>query len=285
MTVAQQLEGLPTLPSIVYQLSRVISDPMSSTRDIEKIMANDPAMTVKVLELANSAYYAIPGGVTSLSRAIAYIGFDAIHQLVLAASIIKALDSKASAHFEPKEFWKHCLGVAMASEATARFIHHKNPSDLFTCGLVHDLGKIALHLLEPEIFSSVLLEANRNASTFHEAERALGVPTHTAVGRDLMAKWRLPVLFQVATSEHHEPSLSARGDLSPELNQVVDIIYIANLLIHALHFGKSGHEKVLGVPQEVLNRLLLSKDQLKLLSADIKKAIGTADNFLKIIGS
>src|SRR5476651_2412480 len=111
--IVDRLDELPTLPTIVYELSRVINDPMSSTSEIEKIMANDQSLTTKVLKLANSAYYAIPGGVTSLQRAIAYIGFDAINQLVLSASIMKALDAKASANFEPMQFWKHSIGVAM----------------------------------------------------------------------------------------------------------------------------------------------------------------------------
>src|SRR4051812_46579450 len=93
--IADRLDELPTLPTIVYELSKVINDPMSSTADIEHIMAGDQSMTAKVLRLANSAYYAIPGGVANLQRAIAYIGYDAIHQLVLSASIINALDAKS----------------------------------------------------------------------------------------------------------------------------------------------------------------------------------------------
>ncbi|RYZ75410.1 MAG: HDOD domain-containing protein, partial [Proteobacteria bacterium] len=138
--IVDRLDELPTLPTIVYELSRVINDPMSSTGDVQKIMANDQSLTTKVLKLANSAYYAIPGGVSSLQRAIGYIGYDTIHQLVLSASIISALDAKSSADFDLTQFWKHAIGVAMAAETTARFVHYKTPSDLFTCGLVHDMG-------------------------------------------------------------------------------------------------------------------------------------------------
>jgi HD-like signal output (HDOD) protein len=284
LSAKDSLESLPTLPTIVYELSRVISDPMSSMSDIEKIMANDPAMTAQVLQLANSAYYAIPGGVSSLSRAIAHIGFDAIHQLVLAASIIKSLDAKASPHFEPKEFWKHCLGVGMASEIIAKFVRYKNPSDLFTCGLIHDLGKIALYLTHPEVFAAILLEANRAASTFAEAEASLKTKSHTEIGCELTLHWKLPTLFQVVTEEHHRASPASRRAVSAEMHQVIDIVFLANLLIHALHFGQSGHEKVLGVPQELLDRLLLNKDRLKELVGEIKIATSSADSFLKIIG-
>lgn len=104
--IVDRLDELPTLPSIVYELNRVINDPMSSTSDVEKIMGNDASLTTKVLKLANSAYYAIPGGVTSLQRAIAYIGYDTINQLALSASIIKSLGPKSHELFDLPAFWK-----------------------------------------------------------------------------------------------------------------------------------------------------------------------------------
>ena len=174
--IVDRLDELPTLPTIVYELSRVINDPMSSTGDVQKIMANDQSLTTKVLKLANSAYYAIPGGVSSLQRAIGYIGYDTIHQLVLSASIISALDAKSSADFDLTQFWKHAIGVAMAAETTARFVHYKTPSDLFTCGLVHDMGKVASYIIAPEIFTQTLAHAKANGCSVHEAEEQLSAP-------------------------------------------------------------------------------------------------------------
>ena len=107
--VTAKLDELPTLPSIVYELSKVINDPMSSTGDVEKLMSNDQSLTTKVLKLVNSAYYAIPGGVSSLSRAIAYIGFDTVNQLVLSASILSALETKEPTDFKLAEFYSKRL--------------------------------------------------------------------------------------------------------------------------------------------------------------------------------
>src|SRR5262245_5041227 len=132
-----RLDEIPSLPSIVYELSQVINDPMSSTNDVEKIMANDLGLTSKVLRLVNSAYYAIPGGVSSLGRAIGYIGFDTVNQLVLSASILQALENKGPQRFDVNEFWKHSIGVGMASETIGKYVQHPTPADLFTCGLVH----------------------------------------------------------------------------------------------------------------------------------------------------
>jgi HD-like signal output (HDOD) protein len=283
-SIASRLDELPTLPKVVYELSRVISDPMSSTSDVERIMSSDQSLTTKVLKLANSAYYAIPGGVSSLQRAIAYIGYDTIHQLVLSASIIKALSAKGSAHFDLNQFWKHSLGVAMAAEATARFVHYKTPSDLFTCGLVHDMGKVALYIILPEVFFNTLEVAKEKNLSFAEAENIVDGPKHNLVGRDLASKWRLPAIIQASAGYHHSTEAATRGGLSAEMNLVVDIIFLSNLLIHALQFGHSGHTKVLGVPKDVLERMQLSPDKLKELIGKIKVSIQSADNFLKVIG-
>jgi HD-like signal output (HDOD) protein len=284
LQIVDRLHELPTLPSIVYEISRVISNPMSSTSDLENLMQNDPSLTAKVLKLANSAYYAIPGGATTLKRAIAYIGYDAIQQLVLSTSIINALDSKTSQHFDPPMFWKHSLGVAMASETTAQFVHYKNPSDLFTCGLVHDIGKIALYLIVPELFSATLAAAKENGWTFIEAEERLEMPKHTVIGRELAAKWKLPVPLQAVTAYHHQKEPGKRAGFSPEMHLVVDIVMLSNILIHALQFGNSGHSKIVGVPKELAERLQLDAAKLKELIAKVKVSISNADNFLKIIG-
>lgn len=283
-TIVDKLAELPTLPTIVYELSKVINDPMSSTSEVQNIMSKDQSLTAKVLKLANSAYYAIPGGVTNLQRAIAYVGYDSIHQLVLSASIMKALNSKASGDFDPNQFWKHSLGVAMTSEMTAKFVQHRTPSDLFTCGLVHDMGKIALYIIAPDIFTETLKVAKEKGMSIVEAETLLNAPQHTIIGRELAVKWRLPALIQASAGYHHQRDPALRGGLSQEMNQVVDIVFLANLLVHALQFGSSGHNKVTGVPKDVLERLRLQPEGLKELIAKIKEAITSADNFLKIIG-
>jgi len=284
-TIVDKLDELPTLPTIVYELSRVINDPMSSTTEIEKIMSNDQSLTTKVLRLANSAYYAIPGGVSNLQRAIAYIGYDAINQLVLSASVMNALSVKsASAQFEPAQFWKHSIGVAMAAETTARFVHFKTPSDLFTGGLIHDMGKIALYIIAPEIFLETVALAREKNLSFIEAEEQAGAPRHAMIGRELAVKWRLPGLLQATISHHHQRDPSLRGGLSQEMNHVVDIVFLANLLVHALQFGDSGHSKVVGVPKDIVDRLHLTPEKLKELIGKIKVSIANADGFLKIIG-
>lgn len=284
-SILARLDELPTLPSIVYELSRVINDPMSSTNDVEKIMANDMSLTAKVLKLVNSAYYSIPGGVSSLSRAIAYIGFDTVNQLVLGASILKALETKGPQRFDMNEFWKHAIGVGIASETIAKFVNHPTASDLFTCGLVHDMGKVALYTIEQEAMLSIVTKASEGGMTYCDAEAALDICPHTKIGQMLSAKWKLPIHIQHTIAYHHAKDPNQRGGILPEHHRNVDIVFLGNLLTHALKFGKSGHEKILGAPKDVMERLGLNPEtHLKPLVNDIRANLDKASDFMRVLG-
>jgi putative nucleotidyltransferase with HDIG domain len=284
--IIKKLDELPSLPAVVYELSRVINDPMSSTKEVEAIMSQDIGLTTKVLKLANSAYYAIPGGVSSLARAIGFIGFDTIHQLVLSASIIKALEVKGPSTFDINEFWKHSIGVAIASEVIAKHVRHPNPSDVFTAGLVHDMGKLALYLVSNEVLLYIIENAEKNKKTFLEIETENNYTNHAELGLMLGEKWRLPKTIQVAARYHHEKDIARRGGLSSDFNQVVDIVMLANLLVHALKFGNAGHMQVLGAPNDLLERLMINpKTDMPLVLKNIKSSLESASEFIKLIGA
>jgi HD-like signal output (HDOD) protein len=282
-SLVEKLDELPTLPAVVYELSQIINDPMTSTTEIEKVMEQDQSLTAKVLKLINSAYYAIPGGVTSLSRAIGYLGLDTVNQLVLSTSILKALEVNGPTRFDLNKFWQHAIGVGIAAECIAKSVRHRSPADLFTSGLVHDIGKVAIYILDPDLLVSTSKHATENSLTLAEAEEALQVPKHTVLGQLLAKKWNLPVSIQYPILYHHQKDIAKRVGVTPDLNINVDIVLLANILIQALKFGNSGHTKIQGAPKAVLERLAIEPANLPNTLADIKNALDNAQGFLSLI--
>tara|TARA_B100001248_G_scaffold261706_1_gene253768 strand:+ start:7894 stop:8790 length:897 start_codon:yes stop_codon:yes gene_type:complete len=283
--LTSKLEELPTLPSIVSEISQVINDPMSTPKDIEDLMLNDQSLTTKVLKLINSAYYSIPGGIDDLGRAIGYLGYDAIYQLVLATSVFQSLKVDGEPSFDINEFWKHSIGVAIASEAIAKHVQYKNPQELFTAGLIHDIGKIAILKVEPNVLSEVCAYAAEKKITMIEAEEDLNTYKHNIVGFILTEKWKISGIFAPTIKYHHTVDTAARVGVSPEVNLAVDIVMFANIFMHNLDFGNSGYDKKLSIPPELFKRLNIQSDDIKDLAKTLKTSLHAAEHFLKVIGS
>ncbi len=205
---------------------------------------------------------------------------------MLSATILDTLKIEQNEHFNLADFWKHSLGTAIASESIASFVKYPVPADLFTCGLVHDIGKIALYTMNADLMLSVIEKANDDKCTYLDAERALGIPEHTQIGFLLAQKWKLPMGFQSVVKYHHEKHLNERESMSSDLHLMVDIVYLGNLLCHALKFGNSGHPIINGAPKEVLNRLSLdTPDKFRIMLQMVKSKMEHADAFLDILGA
>ncbi len=284
-SVMDRIEELPTLPSVVYEVTDIINDPSSNTADVEAVMSKDPSLTTKVLRMANSAYYGIPGGVSTLSRAIGYIGYDTVQQLVFSASVIDAFRIGTGAQFDPTQFWRHSLGVAMASETISNLQGRPNTPEIFTGGLIHDIGKLVLFTIEPETLETTISHALKRGMSLFQAEMELELPTHTMIGEQLAMRWKLPNTLQGMIRHHHDMDLKSRGKVFPETNAMIDIVFLGNRIVHALKFGNSGHKTIEGIPQEMLARLNLDSEALKKLISEIKIQLESADHFLKAIGA
>src|SRR5688500_17523001 len=82
-----KLQDIPTLPVVAMKVNELINDPTSSSGDIAEVLKKDQVLTAKILRLVNSSYYAIPGGVADVQRALAFLGFNTLAQLVLGLSV------------------------------------------------------------------------------------------------------------------------------------------------------------------------------------------------------
>ena len=139
-------------------------------------------------------------------------------------------------------------------------------------------------MISPEILDHAIRHAKENSTSLIEAERALEQPAHTELGQLLTEKWKLPRQIQVSALYHHESDFSKRDNISSEVNEIIDIIMLANLLIHALKFGHSGHDKILGAPKTLMTRLNIGPDRVKDVVGKIKKSLENAEAFLRIVG-
>lgn len=251
-----KISDLPTLPSVVHQTIQVVNNPNSSIRQISDTLSQDPSLSTRVLRLANSGYYAIPGGATTIERAVTALGIDAVSQMVFTAAIFSQFDLQTTSPFNVREFWRHSLGVAVASETIAREIGTRDTSMIFLAGLVHDIGKLAHFQIAKDEWLLICSHAQKEGITIAESEKALGSVPHDALGYELVRQWQLPKLIQEAVQMHHDPGVFSSATQLTAHPRAVSIVYLANLLVHSMKFGHSGHSTVRNPSKDVVKRVL-----------------------------
>src|ERR1041385_3129016 len=165
--ILQQLQQLPTLPVVAVRVLEVTGREDSSADQVVQLISSDQSLTAKILQLVHRAASGGRGEVSSIERAVILLGFDAVRSAVLAISVFQTFDEDANRpplRFKREEFWKHSIGVACCAELLAELTRGKDhaiePGEAFVCGLLHDLGKIALDAMLPKSFDRVVEAAD-----------------------------------------------------------------------------------------------------------------------------
>lgn len=278
--ILEKLNDIPTLPVVATRVTELINDPNSSSADIADVLKKDQVLTAKVLKLINSPYYGIPGEVTDVKRALAYLGFNTLAQLVLSISVISAFKENNTTKFSLQGFWKHALGTAVGSEVIAKKTGYPKPEECFTCGLLHDIGKIVLLKIAPEEFLKVVSLAEREKISFAEAERKLEVPTHGYLGEYIADKWRLPMVIRMGIRYHHVDVTNMETILA-SMKHAVQTVALANQIVVKENIGYSGDASGGAITPALLNPLGLTENDVKPIAERIQADFDNASAFLR----
>lgn len=228
--LAKAMDSLPTLPIVALRIGEVIHSNNVSVQQVAEIMRTDPATSAKLLRLVNSPYFGIPGGVSDVARAIPFVGFNTLYQLVLSIGVLDALDTK-NAPFDPRMLWMHSLTVATAARELATEIKFSDAGACFTAGLLHDMGKIALAKIEPDKLNKVFASMRDEGLTMQEAETKHDLPSHDKIGSRLARQWRFPATLATPIEQHHaihKPEI--RDRLAPNLRSITEIVCAADFV-------------------------------------------------------
>ena len=211
--VVSNIRNLPTPPVVFHQIQKVLNDPKVSAAQVAAILAEDPAMSVKVLKMTNSAFYGLSREIESVKQAVVIIGMEAIRNLVLSASVLDMFKGKANDQDFQEKFWRHSLATAFCSRILTRRLRSRgivDPDTAFSSGLLHDIGKIVLCCFLPTEYEKFAVERakDRKSASFEIEERILGY-THAQIGSLLAVQWKLPTKLGESITFHHQPELPA----------------------------------------------------------------------------
>ncbi|MDR3255226.1 MAG: HDOD domain-containing protein [Synergistaceae bacterium] len=263
--VLKRVKDIPSLPQFVVETLKMLEDPKSSASDVGGRLSKDEGLVVRVLRLANSAYYGLARRITGVSEAISFLGFKTVKSIVLAASVYKFMDSAFSGYsLDRGELWKHSQSVAAASRYLSEKLGICDPEEAYIGGLMHDIGKIVLNDYVRFGYSIILRLVEEDNVPFCEAERQVLGFDHAQVGGLIMEQWNLPDTYTYITTYHHTP-WDLPSDMKA-LQSVVDIVHVSNAICIMLGVGIGADGMQYNVSPESLERLGLSESVESIMS-------------------
>lgn len=222
--IEKHLDSVPVLPATVMSLMEVTSNPESSAQDVMEKILPDQSLCLTILKFANSVLFGRPEKVDSLTKAIAFLGFDEVKNIALSKALLNSFGELEKRHQASLEkYWEHSFLCGMAARHIAYDLGLRQDV-AFTAGLIHDIGKLVmLRSFEDEYDSHKWLTEFSSEENLENELRVFSF-THDMVGAQLLQKWNFPENLITAVAYHHYPTETNR-DL-----RYAHIVQLANLL-------------------------------------------------------
>ncbi|MBN1130924.1 MAG: HDOD domain-containing protein [Chitinispirillaceae bacterium] len=277
----RNLPTLPTLPEIASRLMAMINNPLVSTNDVASVIMQDPSLSARVLRLANSAFYGMPGKINTINHAVVLLGFKILTTIVLSLTVFDLFpESKRSRMlFDRKSFWLHslCCGLIarhLGMHAEKRFLF--DPEELFCAGLLHDIGKIVLEQYLHDDFHEALRAARAtNTPLFFAEQKTMGF-SHGDVASWLTEGWGLPPGIVRALASHHDPDTSA-GTVDS-----AGVCHVADWLCYAMGKGIDGGYAAPEPDTGLLASFCITPESTEALQEKIQSELEGASIFLSL---
>jgi putative nucleotidyltransferase with HDIG domain len=230
------VKDIQSLPQFIIETLNKLDDPTSSATDVGNTLSLDQGLVVRVLRLANSAYYGLSRKITGVPEAISYLGFKTVRSIVLAATVYKFMDNSFSGYSLDKgELWRHSQSVAAVCRYLSERLKIAESEEAYIGGLMHDIGKIVLNDYVHFGYSIILRLVEEDGVSFCEAERQVLGFDHAQVGGLIMEQWNLPESYAYITTYHHTPE--ALPEELKDYRNIVDIVHVSNSICLMLGVG------------------------------------------------
>lgn len=194
--------NFPSPPGVATDILRLAGHPQTDMDCVAAAISRDPALSAKVLRIANSPLYAQLRKSNSLRQALVVLGLNATLTLALGFSLVKSLRGEKPHGVNHPHYWRRTLLAATAARALGEATGQTALEELFLCGLLQDLGMLALDRAVPELYtdSSELQRAHRELAAHEQARVGMD---HAEVGGWLLQQWNLPKRLAEAVAESH----------------------------------------------------------------------------------
>ena len=272
--VIDQLRRLPMLPAAGMELVSLLQNPETDLAAAAKVIEHDPGLTANVLRLANSSLFGGRGEIGSAQDALARVGTRHALSMILWSSVSPTMQRPVEGYeLAAGALWEHSVAVAVTSEQLGVVLRLPPAAEVFSAGLLHDVGKLALGAFVQQ-HRGAIGAASEAGVPERQAERQVMGIDHAEAGGWLAKRWRLPRAIRGVIRWHHHP-LRAPG----RFREAASLIHVADCAASHLGIGSGdgtrGHAEL-----EVLEDLGLSVDLLEsAIRSSLEHLAGLRDEF------
>lgn len=212
-----RINELPRIESVLQELLEMVNRDTVDFSELAHKMAMDQVLLARVLRMANSAQFGGVKGVSNINDAIVRIGIGAIRNLISSSILASSFPKLETLNI--KDYWAGTFEIATIASAIAKDIK-LDPNEAFTTGILHNIGELMIHTLEPEkalaIHQRVL--AGENAAIVQK--EVLGVDAQE-LGAVLAESWKFPNELIDAIANVNHPSKAV------ESKRLACLLYLA----------------------------------------------------------
>ncbi len=258
------ITNLPSPPAVLRKIAEITADPQVSAIQMEQALRLDPAISGKVLKLANSAYVGIPRTISSLHHAVVLLGNRRIYSLILGSALLRVARNIGVLSFSLTNFWRHSIITAMIAESIAKHLKRYRTIDehgVFSGAVLHDIGKLVLEVGLPGFIKEVHSKAVLQKKPFFEIEDASF--NHSIAGDCVAEQWNFPHDLRGYILNHHQPGKGENHSVN------VDIVHVADIMTHILGYPLFENEVTPQLSEGVLTSINLPIERLKVIAVTV----------------
>ena len=265
---------LVSLPAVYLRAREMMADPHVPLRRVGEVIASDPAMTARLLRIANSAYFGFAARIETAVRAVTILGTQQVHDLLLATSLATAFSDTDSDVLDVEEFWRDSMRCALAARLIAARCNVLDSERLFVEGLLHDIGHLVMFDKLPALTREAMVQARHEGTPLHRVERDLLGFDYAEAGAVLLAAWNLPDGLCEAVRWHVEPKMAENFALEAAIVHIAraltraapeDESPLAGVSPEAWEVTRLGPERVIALRDEIDAR---SQETMDLIRGD-----------------
>ena len=193
---------LPPFPQVAMRVLQLAQNENVQLHQLCDLISSDPAFASEVLTVANSVLYSPRYPSSSILQAVAVLGANTLQGMCITVGV-RAYLGKSMSYPAMRDLWRHNLACALIAEriAAAGF---EDKDTAYTAGILHDIGRVALAVIQPQEYSHLLATHHGEAESILEGERQLFGWDHCETGRRLVEEWKLPEELLPVVAEHHD---------------------------------------------------------------------------------